>query len=306
MKLLSLISCLGMTLGLFLLHPAPSARASSSRTVEIGGLTLTVPGDWAESVAVPTSAAFSPAAEPIETGETVVVHAGAQSGGTVLVLKAAPAEGLSTPAVARDFAATAPHEFSVGANVGLPTIIGFSAGWRFSDHFGVRSGLDTFSISRSETLSDIRYNVKLRLQSEPLMVDVYPWKKHSFRLSAGVLFNQNEIKGALTPTAPITIGGTTYAPASVGTLHLGVKQKAVSPAVTLGGNFFYFDSAHHWAFSGELGAFFAGKPEVRYSSTVNNAAVLASVEQEKKKIEDEIGNKMNIIPLVKLGITFSF
>ena len=201
------------------------------------------------------------------------------------------------------------NSVTVGAHVGLPTFYGASLGWRFSDHFGVRTGYDWFTFSRAESLSDVTYDVKLKMQSEPFLVDLYPWKNHSFRLSAGILFNQNSLRASLTPMDEITLGGQTYpdpVAAGVGSLNLKVKQRSVCPMVTLGGNLFYFDSAHQWAFSSELGAFFAGKPDVQLSTTSSDQAIIQNVEAEKQKIKNDIGSKLNIIPLLKFGVNFSF
>ena len=38
--------------------------------------------------------------------------------------------------------------------------------------------------------------------SEPFTFDIYPWKEHSFRISVGLQFNQNQLTGtADTPEA---------------------------------------------------------------------------------------------------------
>ena len=36
-------------------------------------------------------------------------------------------------------------------------------------------------------------NTDLRLMSEPIGVDIYPWKKSSFRITVGIMLNQNEL-----------------------------------------------------------------------------------------------------------------
>ncbi len=299
-----------------------SAQADASeRTVQIGGLSLTVPET--EPVVLPSSddslqqpdlekvAAENPELRAEQASEFLVLNgAGEGTGNGVQVLKAAYT-GMMTPSEnsfsrssrgGGDFS----DRMTLEGHVGLPTFFGASLGWRFSDHFGVRAGYDWFSLTRNQSLSDLKYHLKLKMQSEPLFVDLYPWQNRSFRLSAGVLFNQNSFTGSLNPSANVNLGGQLYTPAQVGSLHIQSKQRAVSPIVSMGGNLFYFDSAHQWGFSYDVGAYFAGKPDVQLSTTSTDPNVIKSVADERDSLRRGIGNKLNIIPVIQTGINFSF
>ncbi len=300
----------------------PEVGVAAERTVQIGGFSLTVPD--AELPAQPASAGSKPQAGVVEVGATqvelpvekasdflVLNGTGESTGSGIQVLKAA-STGLMTPSQNTFSQSSGGGDLSdritVGGHGGLPTFFGTSLGWRFSDHFGVRSGFDWFSFSRSQSLSDLKYSVKLKMQSEPLFVDLYPWQNRSFRLNAGVLFNQNSLSGSLTPApgTQVDIGGVFYSAADVGSIHLKFKQKPVCPIVTLGGNLFYFDSAHQWGVSTEIGAYFAGKPKIEYSTTSVVPSVIQSLADERDSLNRGIGNKLNIIPVIRTGITFSF
>lgn len=307
------------------LHPATAAQV-----VEIGGISVTIPeACFTESARSSDShqscslVLFKPmeTASALDEGSDFLVLEGVdkKSATEVMILKSA-VQSVSTQEkvpkaydglkqISASVSRETTNSVTVGAHVGLPTFYGASLGWRFSDHFGLRTGYDWFTFSRGEALSDVTYDIKLKMQSEPLLLDLYPWKKRSFRMSAGVLFNQNSLKSSLTPTSEVTLGGRTYTDpvaSGVGSIDLKVKQRSVCPMVTIGGNVFYFDSAHHWAFSSEVGAYFAGKPDVQLSTTSSDPTVIQDVEAEKQKIKDDIGSKLNIIPLVKLGVNFSF
>jgi hypothetical protein len=145
------------------------------------------------------------------------------------------------------------HPFSVGAEVGILSFFSGSVAWRFSDHFGLRGGFNRFAYDISEDLDDVSYSLKLKMQSQPLLLDVHPWSERSFRLSFGILFNQNQFSASASPTADVEIGNNSYTPALVGSLNLSVKQRAVSPYLGMGGNLFYFDNNHQWAFTHEVG-----------------------------------------------------
>jgi hypothetical protein len=297
-----------------LISSVPAQAVAVERTVSIGGFSLSVP----ESVPAALPSGGSPTqqsrdaeeastgkAAPVEQASEFLVLNGAGDGTGVRVLKAAA--GLMTPSqntFNRSPGGDLSDRITVGGHLGAPTFFGSSLGWRFSDHFGVRSGFDWFSFSRSQSLSDLKYKVKLKMQSEPVFVDLYPWRDRSFRLSAGVLFNQNSLSGSLKPTSAVNLGGTVFPAGTAGTLRLKIKQKPVSPVVAMGGNLFYFDSAHQWGFSSEIGAYYAGKPDVDYKSTAAGAA--SAAQAERQSIKNSIGNKLNIIPVIQTGINFSF
>ena len=89
--------------------------------------------------------------------------------------------------------------FTVGVEAGT-TGAGGGANWRFSNHLGVGGAFDYLSYSYNGKVEDGNFNVRLRLMSEPLTLNLYPWKNHSFRISAGLLFNQNQLTGNVNHT----------------------------------------------------------------------------------------------------------
>jgi len=191
-----------------------------------------------------------------------------------------------------------------------PLTLGFDAGttglggylsWRFADHFGARAGFDYFEYSDSGyAIKDLDYDAKIRLMSEPLTFDIYPWKNHSFHVSVGVQFNQNRLTGNAVDT------GTIIPPATLGQLNLTIEQQLVNPYLGIGGNFFYFDRAHHWALGGELGVAYTGDPDVRLTRTGPPAPLLdAALHREEKKIED-FADQFKWWPVAKLMVSFSF
>lgn len=178
---------------------------------------------------------------------------------------------------------------------------GGSVSWRFADHWGARSGFDYFEYSDSGyAIKELNYDAKMRLMSEPLTLDIYPWKEHSFRISVGVQFNQNRLTGTAVDT------GIIIPPAVLGTLNLNLEQQLVNPYLSIGGNFFYFDHAHHWAMGGELGVTYTGDPKVSLTRTGPPSALLdAALRAEQNRIED-YANQFKWWPVVKLTVSYSF
>ena len=200
--------------------------------------------------------------------------------------------------------------WTVGAEVGTPGIGGFGS-WRFSDHLGVRAGFDYFQWTENNlSIGDFRYSTKLRLMSEPLTLDIYPWQSHSFHVSVGMMFNQNQLTGTSSGFGPVTIGGQTFTFSDLGVLDLKIQQQVVNPYLSIAGNFLYFDHAHHWALGGELGVAYTGTPNLSLTSSGalsggGHDAINAALGQEKQKAQDW-ANQFTWFPVVKLMVTYSF
>ena len=78
-----------------------------------------------------------------------------------------------------------------------------------------------------------------------------------------------------------------------------------SPYLSIAGNFFYFDHAHHWALGGELGVAYTGDTTVSLTSSRHTAAIDAAVNYEQQKAQDWV-NQFKWFPVLKLMVTYSF
>jgi hypothetical protein len=188
------------------------------------------------------------------------------------------------------------HPFSISAEVGT-TGAGGSVGWRFSNLLGVHAGADYFSYSGSVKIQDVTYYAKAEPLNESVVLDLYPWKRHSFHVSLGILVDQSELTGRASGV--YALNGNFY----TGTLDLSIKGQPVAPYLSIGGNFFYFDHAHHWAMFGELGIAYVGTAQV--SLTASDPAAALAAANQKHKIEDS-RNNFPFWPILKLGVTYSF
>ena len=166
----------------------------------------------------------------------------------------------------------------------------------------MRTGFDYWQYSDSGlAIKALKYDAKVRFMSEPLTLDIYPWKKHSFHISVGMLFNQNRLTGTASGNDTIIPGE------NLGTLKLNIEQQPVNPYLSIGGNFFYFDRAHHWAMGGELGVYYTGDPKVSLtrSDGRSSASSDAVLQAQEKRITD-YANKFRWLPVLKLNVSYSF
>lgn len=195
------------------------------------------------------------------------------------------------------------YPISINAEIGT-TGIGGTVGWRFLDHFGVRGGMHYLSLTSpdyniEDDASTTTYNARIYLQSEPLTLDIYPWKKSSFRISAGILFNQNEFTG--NSTGNVEINGNAYPGEQ---LTFKITQDEFCPYVGIGGTFFYFDKAKRWSMGGEIGVAYTGSWSVSVANPTGGI-LLGDLIQEQQDLEDDIKN-LKFWPVLKLSVSFRF
>ena len=213
--------------------------------------------------------------------------------------------------------------FTIGVDAGT-TGLGGSASWRFSDNFGIRGGVNYFSYDTDEFTyttkptgvgsQDQKYNVTLRLLSEPIALDYYPSAKSAFHVSVGVLVNQNRfeatVKNSGVLNSTYTFNGVDYLQSAVGDVDLEVKQQTLSPYLSVGTSF-YFGKSKRWALSGELGVAYTGSPKVSLSAPNHDPALDLTpnfsddVSGEEAKVEKD-AEDYQFYPIVKIGVSYSF
>jgi hypothetical protein len=205
---------------------------------------------------------------------------------------------------------------SVGVDAGTLGL-GASVSWRFSDHFGIRGGINFLKIeSEAEDAADIdiegEFDAELRLLGTPVGVDFFPWRDRSFRMTLGVLINKNRVKVSADPDLPgettVYINDNPYDAFNEQGVNIEVDQQTLAPYFSIGGNF-YFDQAKRWSLAGELGVAYTGSPEA--AITVGNPVTTASpgFQADRAAEESELENKMEdykFYPIIKLGVNFSF
>ncbi len=187
---------------------------------------------------------------------------------------------------------------------------GVAADWRFAEHFGARAGVNGFfgaSIDiGNRDIEGINYDTKVKLLSEPLALDIYPWKSSTFRITVGIMLNQNEVE-CTVPQDPVfgntflTIGGTSYDSASIGDLNMKLEQNLVAPYVSIGMSF-HLDKQKHWSLGGELGVAYTGSPDVALS-TSSGLVPQQDLNAEAQQIED---GAWKFYPIVKVSLNYSF
>lgn len=232
-----------------------------------------------------------------------------------LILFTSPLAALGMATILSDMASVRAEEaktevphyrpFTLSAEAGS-TGLGGSARWRFLDHLGIGGGFNTFSFSFDVEGEGVEFDSTIRLQAAPLTLDLYPFKKRFFRVSAGLAFNGNEISNTATFTEDQQVGDNVYTPAELGALSLDVDLgNRVVPYVGVGGVAFHFDKARRWSLGWEAGVMITGSPDVSLRSSNSTSALDADIELERQSIKNDLDG-FKFWPVLKIVLSFSF
>ena len=185
--------------------------------------------------------------------------------------------------------------------------IGPEAGWRFSDHVGIRGNATFLGFSRDLTVDDNDYDAELKLKSFGAMVDVHPFGG-SFRVSGGARINRNRagLSGDFTRQGSVEIDDVTYSGAQVGILTGRARVKKVAPALTLG---WAGSNRRGFTFGFELGALFQGAVRIQEftasGSLRNDPTFQARLRNERQNVQNDV-NDYKVYPIIQSSIGWRF
>jgi hypothetical protein len=218
---------------------------------------------------------------------------------SLLIACAAPAMILyaaAVPAVERDF----------GADVKAGTLgAGAELSKAFGDNFSLGLGINRYDYKTAKTESGVDYDITFKLQSVSLLASYHPFGG-AFRLTAGALYNNNELSLTGKPSAGSTydINGVTYTAAQVGTLTGTLTFHKTAPYLGIGwGN----RPGSRLGLTADLGVLYQGSPSLALSATgaLGNPALASDLEQERKSTESAL-SRYRWYPVLSVGLYFRF
>lgn len=199
-------------------------------------------------------------------------------------------------AVAVALAASAGAAQAAGAGLRIGTTgVGADFGWDLAPTLGGRIGVSTGSWSTDFDTSDVSYDAKLKLGNVNAFLDWSPLGP--FRITAGVIANNNKVDLVGRPNFDATVNGTVK-PGNSWAPYLGIGYGNVW---TRGVNF-YFD----------IGVMFMGTPQASLSVSCGStlsagqcAAAQAQIAAEQQRVQDEL-KAFKYYPVANIGITIGF
>ncbi|RLJ18041.1 hypothetical protein DJ030_12535 [bacterium endosymbiont of Escarpia laminata] len=171
-----------------------------------------------------------------------------------------------------------------------------------TESLNARLGFNGFNYDYSYTLDDTDYDLTLDLQTISLLADWHPFDS-GFRVSAGLMSNNNELTGRALPVGgSLNIGGTDY---DVG-LDAIIGFNSTAPYLGIGwGNAISADKG--WGFNLDVGVLFQGSPEVSLTPFGADAGIVDAddLAAEVQRVESDLEN-FKYYPVVSLGVSYKF
>jgi len=219
-------------------------------------------------------------------------------------------------ATAAPTAATAKMPLKVSIAARISTLgLGLEASALVTPNIAVRIGYNGYSYSHLETYQSVDYDSKLKLGSVPVLVDLYPSAHGGLHVTAGFLFNSNELTAHGRPsvngdTQTFTLNGNPYNVSDVGSLNGRMTFSKTSPYLGIGfGRPAGSGSAVQFLF--DLGVVFQGKPHLsltRSGGTTDptlTAAINSDLNVQQEKTQSDV-NKFQYYPVVSFGLAYHF
>ncbi len=206
-----------------------------------------------------------------------------------------------TPALARPVnLSVGVSTLGLGVQVSTPIIPG---------SLDLAVGLNHFSYNHNGTYtgdsSSIPYQGNIRLQTIPVLLNYYPFAG-VFRLTGGVMVNQNRIAMNSTGNGTYVINGHPYPASTVGTFTGRATWKRVAPYLGIGWG---SKASRQTGFSlgFDLGVLFTGAPQVTLSaSNSSSAPQLASDVAAAQASANQKASSYKLWPVIGVRIGYDF
>jgi hypothetical protein len=183
---------------------------------------------------------------------------------------------------------------------------GIDAAYPVTESIDARIGLNTFSYNVNKNSNGTNYAGKLNLGSLAALADWHPMGG-SFRVSGGLMYNNNKFSMTAVPTAAgVTVGGTTYTAAQAGTVSAAVDFAKVVPYLGIGWGSAAKDSG--FSFASDIGIMFQGTARSSVTSTGSLAGTAqgqASLAQANADLNNSLKN-FRYYPVVSIGLGYTF
>jgi len=217
--------------------------------------------------------------------------------------------------------------------------INMQAAVNASSHLNLRAvgnyfnySVSNVTISGSGGSNGVSVSGKLNFASLGAALDYYPFPKHGWRLSPGLmLLNQNGISanGVSTAGTSITLDGQKYYSDTVDPMavsaNLGLNTHQQAFTLTTGWGNMISRKGGHLSFPFELGAVFTGVPKIKMDLTGNactnqadyatngpscvnmatNATAQANLSSQIAKYQNDL-NPLKVYPIFSFGVAYNF
>lgn len=189
---------------------------------------------------------------------------------------------------------------------------GFHVGLPVRPDLDLRIGAGVLNRSYSDNTASLAYGLHQKSRSVDAILDWYPVNESQFRLSGGVVYqNENRIDAsARSNMGSYTIQGNTYSEASVGRIAGKVGYRKVAPYLGLGWGKATAPEKG-WSATADVGVLLQGSPNTSLtgsgctSPTAMCTQFASDLDKEKAALSNEVG-RYKVYPVLRVGLRYQF
>ena len=197
----------------------------------------------------------------------------------------------------------------VGVTARVGTLgIGVDVNKSLTPQLNARLGFNFGNVSLNRTDSGINYDAQLKFSSVQLFGDYYPFTSSSFRVTGGIVAQNNRFALTSKPSsAGYTIAGTQYSTDSIGTLSGEYSYgNSIAPYLGIG---IGKSSNEGLGFNADLGVMFTGSPKVSLTASNpafnNNPLTRSQLDSQARQTENDLRG-FNAYPVLSIGLCYGF
>ncbi len=169
-----------------------------------------------------------------------------------------------------------------------------------SESVNIRLGGNIFGLTRSwdaYTTTDFEIATEINLKNITFLADWHPFKSSNLRVTGGLVWNQNEFAGIMTPVRSYTIGGDVYTPEDLGDVIATFDFPDFAPYAGIGFGSPFRSSSFGVNF--DLGVFYQQSPSV----TLHAEGLLQPTESQAPVMENNL-SWANLYPVFTLSFFY--
>ena len=198
----------------------------------------------------------------------------------------------------------------VGVTARVGTLgIGVDVNKSLTPQLNGRLGFNFGNVGFNRTDSGINYDSQLNFSSVQLFGDYYPFSSSSFRVTGGLVAQNNRfaVTGKPSNNSTYTIAGNSYSVGDVGTLSGEYKYgNSIAPYLGIG---IGKSSNEGLGFNADLGVMFTGSPKVSLTASDatfnNNPTTRAQLDNQARQTENDLRG-FNVYPVLSIGLSYGF
>ncbi|MEN9520149.1 MAG: hypothetical protein RLZZ381_2737 [Cyanobacteriota bacterium] len=199
---------------------------------------------------------------------------------------------------------------------------------KITSNFNARVGVNAFGTGINVDDTEFDYEGDLNLFNVSTLIDIQPFKSSGFRLSAGLIFGNNNIQGTADVSEQVAdeLGEVEFNGETIDIRDLNIDNLAtvdadidinnsVAPYVGIGGGN-AVGAGKGLGFWWNLGVVFSGSPEAEVTSNFSDEIpaelrdeVVAAADETLKDEEEDLNDELDVLgvyPVLSLGLSYQF